>query len=361
MENTPNSNNFGYKLVINFLNTRWDIFIAILVTLSSFFLLCVSQIKSEYYNIPIKYFLDTKIVFSIKLYCAIFIIFIIVWPIIKSKILRNNDKVTIVEFTSSITLILFFLFVFITIVYKNKSLNISSYYINNLLIIILAYIFTIFIHLYDFYSVKNTPCKIKYSILILLFIVFIFCLYKYIKASKNYYMVYFSIIIFFVYIISICVYLLKDTFNRLNLSNINCEIVINFILDLFRKNKILVFVLLIYPIIFTPFIISKIEDIFTVYIKQYELIKFNNSENTMKAIITEYKDFLVVMDCEIKYEEKTNQTILYIYNDKFEVIEQNTTGSIIYDNHSSSLSTKVNDCEYIGYSDVVIQPHETIN
>ena len=68
MENTPNSNNLGYKLVINFLNTRWDIFIAILATLSSFLLLCVSVIKSEYYNIPIKYFLDTKLVFSIILY-----------------------------------------------------------------------------------------------------------------------------------------------------------------------------------------------------------------------------------------------------------------------------------------------------
>ena len=357
MENTPNSNNLGYKLVINFLNTRWDIFIAILATRSSFLLLCVSVIKSEYYNIPIKYFLDTKLVFSIKLYLAIFIIFIIFWPIIKSKILRDNDKITIVEFTSSITLILFFLFVYITVVHKYKSLNISSYYINNLFFIILVYIFTTSIHLYDFYSVKNTPSKIKNSIFILLVIAFIIC----IIASKNYYMVNFSIIIFLVYIISICVYLLKDTFNRLNLSNINCEIVINFILELFRKNIILVFVLLIYLIIFTPFIIYRIEDFFTVYIKQYELIKFNNSENSMKAIITEYKDFLVVMDCEIKYEEKTNQTILYIYNDKFELIEQNTAGSIIYDNHSSSLSTKVNDCEYIGYSDVVIQPHETIN
>ena len=73
------------------------------------------------------------------------------------------------------------------------------------------------------------------------------------------------------------------------------------------------------------------------------------------------KCFFIEIKKKLKKFFNNSLTIIYIYNDKFELIEQNTTGSIIYDNHSSSLSTKVNDCEYIGYSDVVIQPHETIN
>lgn len=359
--------NIGYEPILNCLKDYWEQVIGSFTGVFLTFLILKSQAEGRYYHLPTKYFLDDRLALTIKFAIVSIFILIIVWPIIK-KMNRNDSYITFIESISSITFLFLFIFGLLFYVYFSYGLNnirINQYLYRYILVCSILIFITILVHTWNYLKANNMDICIYLVYIVIAFLVFFVLFFK-LKIDIIYALLFENIIftilsitiIKIVYILSqnLCLFMrniwsyITEIFIVRDQVNFNKKISIIFF-RLISKIPIILFKIILFSIkfikslfeeyivlglvIFSFFILIifksyYIENLIISSKQQYEIIDMSDSKcEKYKAVITEYGDFLVVMDCEIK------EKVLYIYCNNYETIEKANNGIVIFDKNLS--------------------------
>lgn len=317
-DDCSNSNNTNHLKKTSILNILWNwtkdnVEVIVLLFLSRFFAMyLLAQAQSRYYHIPIKYFIDSTISFNIKFFLLLCVILIIILPLIQWKM--ENGSPSIPSCIASIFFLTIILYIgyYIIDTYDNNLIDKNYVCIILLLLFYLVILANIVFYTYKKHNIE-IKCKSLISIIVLGGIACFF-------ICKIFYTDIFLLIfmcLFALYSIIMFCFWIKTIDNNIVIPDILI--------------RLLMFVVVIILMNFDNIGIAV-----TQLEKRYERIEINTSEGIKcKVVITEYGDYLVVMDYKI--EDK----VLHIYYNKYGVIEQTDDCVFLFDEYSSDEYTKV--------------------
>ena len=291
--------------------TKDNVEVIVLLFLSRFFAMyLLAKAQSRYYHIPIKYFIDSTISFNIKFFLLLCVILIIILPLIQWKMENRSPSI------SSCIASIFFLSIIPAIGYY-----IIDTYDNNLIdknyVCIILLFYLVILAVIVFYTYKNHSIEVNLKILISIIVFGFIACFVLCMIFPTYKFLLIFICLLVLYSIIMCYFWIKTIDNNIVIPDILI--------------RLLMFVVVIILMNFDNIGIAV-----TQLEKRYERIEINTSEGIKcKVVITEYGDYLVVMDYKI--EDK----VLHIYYNKYGVIEQNDDCVFLFDEYSSDEYTKV--------------------
>ncbi len=282
-----------------------------------------AQAESQYYHIPIKYFFDNEMSFSVVFFSISVYLFTIVWPVIKFKIIHKTPS--LLEIMASIIFISIIIFAEYCSIFESTYSDIY-YIMYDFMLFIGIFVLSFMIRIIYKYCMDNnilTEFRKMLSIIISIIIISTMC--TEIPHINNTFMM----LMILIFVIEIVITIMLTVNIIIAYLNTNTQSNTNF-----EKAKIFFWFVITILVIFASVYISlnliEIER-GLIYRDQYELMEINDPKGVKyKAVITQYSDYLVVMDCEIKEDD-----ILHIYYNRYEVIEQyNDSGKFIFDKDS---------------------------
>lgn len=315
-DDRSNSNDTNHLKKTSILNILWNwtkdnVEVIVLLFLSRFFAMyLLAKAQSRYYHIPIKYFIDSTISFNIKFFLLLCVILIIILPLIQWKMENRSPSI------SSCIASIFFLSIIPAIGYY-----IIDTYDNNLIdknyVCIILLVYLVILAGIVFYTYKNHSIEVNLKILISIIVFGFIACFVLCMIFPTYKFLLIFICLLVLYSIIMCYFWIKTIDNNIVIPDILI--------------RLLMFVVVIILMNFDNIGIAV-----TQLEKRYERIEINTSEGIKcKVVITEYGDYLVVMDYKI--EDK----VLHIYYNKYGVIEQNDDCVFLFDEYSSDEYTKV--------------------
>lgn len=315
-DDRSNSNDTNHLKKTSILNILWNwtkdnVEVIVLLFLSRFFAMyLLAKAQSRYYHIPIKYFIDSTISFNIKFFLLLCVILIIILPLIQWKMENRSPSI------SSCIASIFFLSIIPAIGYY-----IIDTYDNNLIdknyVCIILLFYLVILAVIVFYTYKNHSIEVNLKILISIIVFGFIACFVLCMIFPTYKFLLIFICLLVLYSIIMCYFWIKTIDNNIVIPDILI--------------RLLMFVVVIILMNFDNIGIAV-----TQLEKRYERIEINTSEGIKcKVVITEYGDYLVVMDYKI--EDK----VLHIYYNKYGVIEQNDDCVFLFDEYSSDEYTKV--------------------
>ena len=292
--------------------TKDNVEVIVLLFLSRFFAMyLLAKAQSRYYHIPIKYFIDSTISFNIKFFLLLCVILIIILPLIQWKM--ENRSPSISSCIASIFFLSIILAIVYYIIYTFDNNLIDKNYVCNILLLLFYFVILAGI---VFYTYKNHSIEVnlKTLISIIVFGVIACCALCMIFPTYKFLLIFICLLV--LYSIIMCYFWIKTIDNNIVIPDILI--------------RLLMFVVVIILMNFDNIGIAV-----TQLEKRYERIEINTSEGIKcKVVITEYGDYLVVMDYKI--EDK----VLHIYYNKYGVIEQTDDCVFLFDEYSNEY-TKV--------------------